>query len=127
MAKFYVQMYDEYPIYEPAEGGYYYAGTTIRDTYDNEYDSLTAAIEDVRAWVDEMNADAWDDEVWTFVDIDAATVMQLLAWDILDDGVRNARVTIAYRNSKYIGEGARIYIETAASYRKGERGWHPYE
>ena len=126
MAKFYLQMYDEYPIYEPAEGGYYYAGTTARDTYDNEYDSLEAAIEDARAFVDEMNEEPWDG-VWAFVNIDAATARQLLAWDILDDGAANARVMIAHRDSKYIGEGARLYIEIPASYRKGERGWHPYE
>lgn len=127
MAKFFLQLYDEYPIYEPAEGGYYYAGTRARDMYDNEYDSISAAIEDARVWVDEMNADPWDDDEWTFNDIDASTAMQLLAWDILDDGVAGARVLIAYRHSKYIGEGARVYIETAASYRKGEHGWHPYE
>ena len=127
MAKFYLQMYDEYPIYEPAEGGYYYAGTTIRDTYDNEYDSLEAAIEDARAFVDEMNTDAWDDEEWVFMDIDAAKALQYIALDILDDGVENGRIEIAWRKSKYIGEGARLYIETPASYRKGERGWHPYE
>lgn len=127
MAKYYLQMYDEYPIYEPAEGGYYYAGTTARDTYDNEYDTIEAAIEDARLWVEEMNADAWDDEVWTFTDISAATAKQWLADEILIGDYADARVMVAYRDSKYIGDGARVYIEIPASYRKGERGWHPYE
>lgn len=127
MAKFYLQMYDEYPIYEPAEGGYYYAGTTAREMYDNEYDSIAAALEDCRAWVDEMNEGAWDDERWTFTDLSVATVRQWLADDILTDSPEDARVMVAYRDSKYIGEGARVYIEIPASYGKGERGWHPYE
>lgn len=29
MKKYYVTMYSKYPIYEPAEGGYYYSGRSI--------------------------------------------------------------------------------------------------
>lgn len=31
--KWYVSRYDYYPIYEPAEGGYYYNGTSCVETY----------------------------------------------------------------------------------------------
>ena len=31
--KWYVTVYQEYPIYEPAEGGYYYAGHEINRSY----------------------------------------------------------------------------------------------
>ena len=33
MAKFYVTHYTTYPIYEPAEGGYYYEGISMAETY----------------------------------------------------------------------------------------------
>ena len=29
MARYYVTMYEKYPIYEPAEGGYYYSGIQV--------------------------------------------------------------------------------------------------
>ena len=41
MAKFYLTYYEEYPIYEPAEGGYYYSGNQVIGflEYDNFYDA----------------------------------------------------------------------------------------
>ena len=30
---YYVSYYEEYPIYEPAEGGYYYAGNELIESY----------------------------------------------------------------------------------------------
>lgn len=41
MAKYFVSYVTEYPIYEPAEGGYYYAGTTVQECY--EFDTWKKA------------------------------------------------------------------------------------
>lgn len=52
MAKYRVSHYQEYPIYEPAEGGYYYAGAHV--TGFREYDSLKEAraeLKRVRKWM----------------------------------------------------------------------------
>ena len=41
MSKCYLTRYDEYPIYEPAEGGYYYSGQDVEEYY--ECDSMEEA------------------------------------------------------------------------------------
>lgn len=41
MSKVYLTRYEEYPIYEPAEGGYYYAGQQVDEYY--ECDSIDEA------------------------------------------------------------------------------------
>ena len=33
MYRYYITIYSKYPIYEPAEGGYYYSGVQIKDCY----------------------------------------------------------------------------------------------
>lgn len=43
MGKFYVTHYVTYPIYEPAEGGYYYEGIVARDVF--QFTSLKRAKE----------------------------------------------------------------------------------
>ena len=127
MAKYYVQMYSEYPIYEPAEGGYYYAGRTAEDLEDNEYKTIQEAIDDAKLWVEELNEGAFGDEIWTFIDKDTATVGKDIQEMAEEFGPEEGRCLIAYRSSKYIGEGAQLYIEIPAAYRKNECGWHPYE
>lgn len=127
MSKVYVMLYSEYPIYEPAEGGYYYAGKVAEDLEDNEYDSIEAAIKDAKEWVKELNEDAFEDEKWIFIDHNANEIQEHIDQMAEEFGPEEGCAMIAYRPSKYIGEGAQIYIETPSAYKKNERGWHPYE
>lgn len=48
----YVTHYEEYPIYEPAEGGYYYSGNQITET---ERMSKRAAKAKIRNYVNGNN------------------------------------------------------------------------
>ena len=123
----YAMMYSEYPIYEPAEGGYYYAGRTAADLEDNEYETVEEAIEDIKKWVEELNADEFEDKQWICVNTDPKTAKEHMEHMAKEFGEEEGRALIAYQPSKYIGEGAQIYVETPAAYKKHESGWHPYE
>ena len=64
MSKVYLTHYIEYPIYEPAEGGYYYAGLEANETHEcSTYDEaksklaeMTAELEEEGFIVNEHNA-----------------------------------------------------------------------
>ena len=127
MSKYYVTMYSEYPIYEPAEGGYYYAGKAAEDLIENEYETIEEAIADAKIWVKELNEGAFEDETWNFIDLNPNTALKNIKEMAEQFGPEEGRTMIAYRPSKYIGEGAQLYIETPAAYKKDEQGWHPYE
>jgi hypothetical protein len=98
----YVSYYEEYPIYEPAEGGYYYAGLALVST---ERMSKRAAKrlfdEEARQMLEETKDDPYP---WI-------------------EGNRMFGRQI-FRDSKYIGDGAYFCIEK----HKGmhSRGWQPY-
>lgn len=124
MAKFYVSMYEEYPIYEPAEGGYYYAGRRVVDLEDDEYNSIWRAIYEARQFVAEL-VDSGED--WIGIGLTPEELEATYNKYVDKFDPENVRVLIAYRESKYIGEGAEVYIESPEAYRKGESGWHPYE
>lgn len=126
MAKFYATMYSEYPIYEPAEGGYYYAGKTAEDLEDNEYETIEDALCDITKWVEELNEDPYENE-WILTERDAKSAQENINYLIKELGPEEGRTLIAYRPSKYIGEGAQIYIEIPAAYKKDECGWRPYQ
>jgi hypothetical protein len=51
--KYFVTYYEEYPIYESAEGGYYYAGNEV--AYQAEFDTLEEAERDFEQVVDEYD------------------------------------------------------------------------
>lgn len=91
-----VSHYEEYPIYEPAEGGYYYTGTELVET---ERLSRRQAKKKFAKIVEELSNDEMDD--WTY------------------DG--EWRIT---RYSKYIGEGEFWCIERREG--SHESGWKPY-
>jgi len=94
--------YEEYPIYEPAEGGYYYSGLTLVET---ERLSKRAA----KRRFDELAKECIDESK--------------------DDPYPWYQQNILYgrglhKGSKYIGEGAMLIIER----KKGmhEKGYIPY-
>ncbi len=88
---YYVSHYEEYPIYEAAEGGYYYAGNALHKHY--RFGSLKRA----RKCLKELALGG---------DFDVVTK------------------NYARRNSRHIGEGEEIRIETVLG--KSESGYRPY-
>ena len=94
----YLSYYEEYPIYEPAEGGYYYAGLEL-------VESERLSKRQAKKLFDEQAEELLsEDSNWYLGNIKFGRQMT--------------------RHSKYIGEGAYICIEK----HKGmhERGWQPY-
>lgn len=62
MKKYYLTRYDEYPIFEPAEGGYYYAGQDWEEYW--ECDSLEEAKHKLLSMKDELEENGfivWED------------------------------------------------------------------
>ena len=53
----YLTHYEEYPIYEPAEGGYYYAGREAGDAY--ECDTKEEAIQQLAEMKSYLEEDGW--------------------------------------------------------------------
>lgn len=98
----YLSHYEEYPIYEPAEGGYYYAGNSL--------------VKSER--MSERQAKKKLAEIWKNVQKENELLPSVERWVMSNDkrGV--------YKSSRYIGEGESIIIER----HKGseERGWEPY-
>ena len=87
----YITHYEEYPIYEPAEGGYYYAGNQVVG-----YERVS------KRKARKMMAEIWND------------VKDDENWHICDDG------NMIWRHSKYIGEGESYVIERKrGKYTKG--------
>lgn len=91
-----VSYYEEYPIFEPAEGGYYYAGCELKKT---ERLSRRQAKKKFAKIVEELLTDEMDE--WFF------------------DG--EWQVTLP---SRYIGEGCFWCIERKEG--SHTRGWRPY-
>lgn len=95
---FYVSYYDEYPIYEPAEGGYYYAGNSA--AHSQGFNSEDEA----RKFVDEyVNSAIADGEDWK------------------PYGKRGY-----YIPSKYIGDQSYIILEPNKEYLSRISGYEPY-
>lgn len=100
---YYVCAYEQYPIYEPAEGGYYYDGTQI------VMYKKTRNLKKARRWLREWAREYYECEGKLTED----------AREYID----NANNHIYYM-SKYIGDGMEWHIETV--FGKNEHGWHPY-
>ena len=102
----YLTHYEQYPIYEPAEGGYYYAGNQI-----TEYErlSLRQAKKQLKnLWEEAQRENENLDEKYKW--------HMTLPW-------RNERSQLV-RFSKYIGEGESYVIERKLG--SQTRGWEPY-
>ena len=99
--------YEEYSIYEPAEGGYYYAGLRLVET---ERLSKRAAKRKFDELAKEYVKDENDENDW----------YDPFPW--IQQNILYGRQLC--KGSRYIGEGAMIVVER----KKGsfERGWVPY-
>lgn len=95
---YYVSVYDKYPIYEPAEGGYYYEGRQIVHSKGfNTYEE----------------ADAYAKELFD---------------DEKDSYEHNYAGNGTYEcDGRYIGDGVLISIENNKDYTKNEAGYQIYE
>lgn len=122
MARFYITYYEEYPIFEPAEGGYYYTGREVVPLEDNEYDDFVTAFDEAKAFISEYLGDEWRTFNYT-----ADESLEMMAQRVMECGEDEGRILMAYLPSKYIGEGAQLYIETPQAYQGKVSGWHPYE
>lgn len=94
----YLTHYTEYPIYEPAEGGYYYSGQEADCFYRlNSLKQAKRKLKKMRKELEEEGYQVWTDGNWCE----------------------------AYKRSKYIGEGECWIVEKV--YGSNNHGWHPYE
>lgn len=83
----YVTHYEQYPIYEPAEGGYYYSGNQVTEF---ERMSKRAAKREIKKLFDNLCHEDNDPEY---------------PWEMSLDG------NMIYRSSKYTGDGESYVIE----------------
>ena len=118
MARWYVTYISEYPIYEPAEGGYYYAGTTINavrefDTWRKARQFYNKARKEFIEFYGEPFTDEQMDEYWRY--------KERVYEDNHQFGSFNRGI---YHSTQYIGDGHEL---TLTKKPRKEKGWVPYE
>ena len=101
MNKYYVTRYEEYPIYEPAEGGYYYVGSH-------------------NVWVREFSS--WKKAKRFFNKVSKEFMQQFEYKNIIC--IHRCPNAFVKTTSKYIGED--IGIELTYGEPLKEHGWEPY-
>ena len=104
---FYVSYITEYPIYEPAEGGYYYAGETVQQCA--AFPSWKKANRAYQALKREFEAEYQ----YEYGRIESFAC----------GGCGKYVNPATFFHSKYIGEGARVEITRTKPH---DVGWHPY-
>ena len=111
--KYYLTYYEAYPIYEPAEGGYYYEGRTAIKWWESE---------NLKELVDFIPNFVKDYEVWD---------MELTNYGTLKDIKKELKdwgyVIVALTHAKYIGDDMYLLLENEKAFQKYEAHWHPYE
>jgi len=98
----YITHYEEYPIYEPAEGGYYYAGNQV---VESERLSKRQCKKNLK-------------ELWEDAQKENEYLPEREQWVMFRDG------TGIRRCSRYIGNGESYVIEKNRGSKV--RGWQPY-
>lgn len=110
--KYYITYYEAYPIYEPAEGGYYYEGiNAVEWAYwdeENNFDEVFNHIGELAEKYDLKNLNV--DKKW--------------AYDMVNE---YGNIMVAIDRSKYIGDNRYLYLENETAFKSEECGWHPYE
>jgi len=108
----YLTYYEEYPIFEPAEGGYYYSGNQVC-TYERL--SKRAAKKKIKQLYDELKADDSEpDSRYPGAPILRGSYDK---WELIN----NNRLE---RRSSYIGQGMSYVIERKLG--RETRGYEPY-
>ena len=104
---FYVSYITEYPIYEPAEGGYYYAGTQIQMC--REFSTWKKA----NKFYQRCRKEFLEEHDW-----ETERVHDFCCGSV----GKYCNPHVSYR-SRYIGEGERVELTKE---KPVEHGWHPY-
>lgn len=108
---YYVSYVEEYPIYEPAEGGYYYTGEQVMNY--RKFSSWKKANKCFQKWkkafLEEYDWAVKQDRVWV--------------WDNPGVDPKDGQGSLARYSSRYIGEGASVQI-TRGPFK--EHGYEPY-
>lgn len=103
---YYLTYYEEYPIYETAEGGYWYSGCNAMEwAYDESMDAIINYIPKFAKKLD----------------------LEIVAEYFFEYSEEFGSIVIAIEKSKYIGEDRYICIENDTNFKSRECGWHPYE
>lgn len=104
---YYVSYITEYPIYEPAEGGYYYAGESVEWCCEyRSWKKANRAFQKSRA------------EFRDYYEFGEGKIIENLhggCGKYCNPGI--------YFRSRYIGDGARVELTRT---KPQDRGWHPY-
>lgn len=101
----YISRYEEYPIYEPAEGGYYYSGNQLVES--ERLSKRACKKELLRIWEEckkeneEMGFREDNFEEWDHI----TSRTRMTPW------VFNEKFNIISRHGYYIGEGESFVIE----------------
>lgn len=104
----YLSHYEEYPIYEPAEGGYYYEGVEL---VKSERMSLRKAKREIKKLFLELKEDPYEEKWFKCLNYRERSMK-------LNPGM------MLVRHGEHIGEGSMICIERKMG--EHERGWEPY-
>lgn len=109
----YVTAIAEYPIYEPAEGGYYYEGTSI--VWERVFNTRRKARQFYnkarKEFIEQFGNPMTEEEFDRYYEFDNRV------WD-------NRAHTGIYHSTRYIGQGHEL---TMTRKPRKERGWVPYE
>lgn len=109
----YVTHYEKYPIYEPAEGGYYYAGNEV---VESERMSRRAAKRNMKELWEQAKAENL--EMYGEEEPMRDFRKGIFPWCRSLDGNK------IWKSGKYIGEGESYVLERHLGSEK--RGWVPY-
>ena len=107
--KYYLTYYEAYPIYEPAEGGYYYEGRNAIKWWESE--DINELLNSISNFTEEFE-------------------MEMLPFDfddIKDELKKWGYCVVALTHAKYIGDDEYLVMETEKAFQKYEAHWHPYE
>lgn len=107
--KYYLTYYEAYPIYEPAEGGYYYEGRNAIKWWESE--DINELLNSISNFTEEFE-------------------MEMLPFDfddIKDELKKWGYCVVALTHSKYIGDDIYLVLENEKAFQKYEAHWHPYE
>ena len=107
--KYYLTYYEAYPIYEPAEGGYYYEGRTAIKWWESE--DIDELLNSISNFAEEFGMEK----------------MPFNFDDIKDELKKWGYCVVALAHAKYIGDDEYLVMETERAFHKYEAHWHPYE
>lgn len=107
--KYYLTYYEAYPIYEHAEGGYYYEGRSAEK------------------WCESENLNEILNSISNIADMFEIELFELETSDIIESLKEWGDVTVGYYRGRYIGENRYLLLEDEEHFQSYEAHWHPYE